>query len=88
MKIGEYEYEVLEKARSITLTNYLENIKWFNAEEIDGYLDPAELFPLIEDLFCEINSLNEKIEDLENKEKQESEYDLYDLWIENKEGII
>lgn len=87
MKIGEYEYEVLEKARSITLTNYLENVKWFDAENIDGYLDPEELFSLIEDLFCEIHSLNEKIEDLENKEIQDSEYDPHDLWLDNQAGV-
>ena len=63
MKVDETNFETFEKVRKITLTDY--EIKWFNAEEIDGYIDPDGMLAMIEDLLCEIDSLKEQAEDRE-----------------------
>lgn len=63
MIVNEYNYDILNKVSKITLTDY--EIKWFNAENIEGYIDPEGLFCMIEDLLCEIEYLQEKYEDLE-----------------------
>lgn len=63
MKVDETNFETFEKVRKITLTDY--EIKWFNAEEIDGYIDPDGMLAMIEDLLCEIDRLKEETEERE-----------------------
>lgn len=63
MIVNEYNFDILNKVSKITLTDY--EIKWFNAENIEGYIDPEGLFCMIENLLCEIEYLQEKYEDLE-----------------------
>ena len=63
MKVNESNYDIFERVRKITLTNY--EIKWFNAEEIDGYIDPEGMLAMIEDLVCEVDRLKEEAEDRE-----------------------
>lgn len=63
MIINEYNYEILDRVHKITSTDY--EIKWFNAENIEGYIDPEGLLCMIEDLLYEIDYLQEKYEDLE-----------------------
>ena len=62
MKVDESNFETLDRASKITLTNY--NIKWFDAENIDGYIDPDNVITMIDDLIYEIDYLKEKIEDI------------------------
>lgn len=62
MKVDESNYEILKKVSEITLTDY--EIKWFNAENIDGYIESDNLFYMIEDLLYELNHLEEEFEDL------------------------
>ena len=85
MRIDESNFETIQKASEITLTDY--NIYWKDAENVDGYIDTDDLVTIIQDLICEIEHKEEEIEDLKNQEK-ESEYDPYDLYMEHKEGIL
>lgn len=63
MRINEGNFDILDKASNITGTDY--NIRWFDAENISGYIDDDDLVSMIEDLVCEIDRLEEKIEDME-----------------------
>lgn len=63
MIVNESIYDILEKASNITLTNY--DIKWFDAENISGYIKEENLIDIIEDLILEVNRLEEEIEDIE-----------------------
>lgn len=63
MRVDESNYEILEKASKITVTDY--DIKWFDAENIDGYIDNDSIISMIEDLICEVGRLEERIDDLE-----------------------
>lgn len=67
MKLDQADLEILEKAGKKTMTNYWENVKWFNPKELDGYIDGDELIGIIEDLICEIDHLEEKAEDREQE---------------------
>ena len=62
MKVDESNYDILQRASEITSTNY--EIKWFDAENIDGHIDAIELVSIIEDLICEVDRLEEEIEDM------------------------
>jgi len=73
MIVDESNYETLDKVSKITLTDY--EIRWFNAENIDGYIDSYALFSMVEDLLLEIDRLEEKYKDLEND--LESNYKPY-----------
>lgn len=64
MKVDESNYETLDKVSKITLTDY--EIRWFDAENIDGYIDANNLFSMIEDLLSEIDKLEEENEDIKN----------------------
>ena len=63
MRIDENNFDILDKASNITGTDY--NIRWFDAENISGYIDDDDLVSMIEDLVCEIDRLEEKTEDME-----------------------
>lgn len=62
MKVGEDNYEIFEKVSKMTMTNY--EINWWDAENIKGYIDPDTMLYMIEDLICEVERLEEKIEDI------------------------
>lgn len=58
MKINEDNYELIKKASEITCMNY--EIKWIDAENIEGYIDNETLLSIINDLLIEIDKLSEK----------------------------
>lgn len=62
MKINENVFDIINKVHEITLTDY--EIKWFDAENIDGYIEPEILLNIIQDLICEIEHKEEEIEDI------------------------
>lgn len=64
MKIDEDNYWILQRASKITGTNY--GIKWFDAENIDGYIDTQDICPIIEDLIMEVDRLQEELDDLQD----------------------
>lgn len=66
MRIDEYVFEKIKKVEEKTMTDY--DIIWKDAENVEGYITADDLFTMVEDLLCEIDHLEEKIEDLENKE--------------------
>lgn len=61
MKVTEDNYDILQKVSKITNVDY--EIKWFDAENIDGYIDPEELLNMVEDLICEYDVKKEEFED-------------------------
>lgn len=62
MRVTPDNYETLKKASDITLVDY--DIKWFDAENIDGYIDNEGLLEMIEDLLVEYHHKEEELEDL------------------------
>lgn len=64
MIVNENNFEVIDRASKRTLTDY--GIKWFDAENISGYIENDSLISIIEDLLGEIEHLEEQIEDIEN----------------------
>ncbi len=80
MRIDEKTFNILDKASKITLTDY--EIKWFDKENKDGYIDNENLICAIEDLLLEIGYLHELIDDLKNKEYEDP--DSYERWEEHK----
>lgn len=59
MKLNEYDMNVISKAESITLIDY--QVRKF---EDEGYVDPYNLISALEDLLCEIENLQEKIDNV------------------------
>ena len=62
MRVTPDNYETLKKASDITLVDY--DIKWFDAENYEGYIDSEGLLSMIEDLIVEYNHKQEEIEDI------------------------
>lgn len=65
MIINENNYDILDRVSKITMTDY--DIRWFNAENIEGYIECNSMFNMIEDLLCE----------LEHKEEESENYKQY-----------
>ena len=63
MIVNENNFETLEKASKMTGTDY--EIKWFDAENIKGYIDSETLLSMVEDLIIEVDRLQEELEDME-----------------------
>jgi len=62
MIINETNYDIFNKVSKLTMTDY--EIKWFNAENIKGYIDNEGLICMISDLLLEVERLEEKVEDI------------------------
>lgn len=62
MKVTPDNYVILKKASDITLVDY--EIKWFDAEKFDGYIDSEGLLSMVEDLIVEYHHKEEELEDL------------------------
>lgn len=78
MKIDENVFDIINKVHEITLTDY--EIKWFDAENINGYIESDVLLNIIQDLICEIEHKEEEIEDI----KQDIESNYRHLTIEEQ----
>ena len=63
MIVDESNFETLDKVSKITDTDY--DIRWYDAENIKGYIDADEMLCMIDDLLYKIDSLQEKIYDIE-----------------------
>ena len=59
MKLTERDIEILETVQEITFTDY--DIKKIEKE---GYIDPYNLISALEDLLCEYDKIEEKIENV------------------------
>ena len=70
MKVNESNYDILKRVEDITNTDY--EIKWFDAENIDGYIESDSLISMIEDLIGKVENLEEEIEDI--KSDRDSNY--------------
>lgn len=65
MIINENNYNILDRVSKITMADY--DIRWFDAENIEGYIECNSMFNMIEDLLCE----------LEHKEEETENYKQY-----------
>ncbi len=63
MIIDESNQEIFEKVKKITLTEH--KIAILKNGEIKSYIDLEGMLDIIQDLLCEIDSLNEQIKDRE-----------------------
>ena len=63
MIVNEDNFDILERASKMTSTDY--EIKWFDAENIHGFISTDNLLSIIEDLMCEVDRLQEELEDME-----------------------
>ncbi len=71
MRINEDNYNIIDRAEKILFTEY--NKHWFDAENIDGYMDEEELLSIIENLCDEIERLQqptETVNDYPNEERE------------------
>lgn len=81
MKVDETVFETLNEVQKITGTDY--DIKWMDADNIDGFVFTDQLFSMIEDLICEIHNRDEKIEDI----KQDIEDNYTRVSVSSQVGI-
>ena len=63
MQVDESNYETLQKASDITCVDY--EIKWQDAENINGYIELESLVDMVKDLIYEYGVLKEKFEGLD-----------------------
>ena len=83
MKIGEAEYKIIKKASDINSVKY--EIKWTDAEKLEGYIDPEELLSMVEDLVFEYEYKEEELRDQEayceeyHVNRYRDEYDMYGI---------
>lgn len=83
MKVTEENYSILKKASDITNSEY--EIKWTDAENIEGYVDPEELLSIIEDLTMAYEDTEEELRSREqyceeyHVNRYKDEYDMYGL---------
>ena len=64
MKVDESNYDLFQRVSKATGTDY--DIKWFDAEDIDGYIDADNVLAMLEDLLYELGSAQEMIDDIKN----------------------
>ena len=64
MIVDESIFDVIEKAEKITLIRYTAKILWRDHENLDGYIYQDNLIEIIEDLICEVESLEELVGEL------------------------
>ena len=63
MIINESNVDILRRVSQLTLTDY--EVKWFNTDDIEGYINAEEIVYMIGDLINEIEQLEEKIRNME-----------------------
>lgn len=89
MKISEDNYETIKNAEEITGVD--SGIRWFDAENIEGYIDAQDLLAIISDLIVEYHRKEEELEDKENYCKewhQEKKVDWYDQYGISKQDFV
>lgn len=69
MRIDESNYLVIDRAERLLFTEYEK--RWFDAENIDGYIDNDTLIDIISDLCDEIELINEELEEEKNKYEED-----------------
>lgn len=62
MKIDESIFSTIKDVSDKTGTEY--DIKWYDAENIDGYVETETILCMFEDLIYEIDKLEERLDDL------------------------
>ena len=80
MKVNEDNYDILRKAEKITGVD--SDIRWFDAENIDGYIDEENLLSIIKDLIVEYHRKEEQLDDLEQDLRDNYEPRRYDPYEE------
>ncbi len=65
MKVDESNFDLLQKVSDSTNVDY--EIKWNDAENIDGYIELDALLDMLKDLLYELDVQKEKYDDLEHQ---------------------
>lgn len=68
MKVDESNFKILDRVSQITGTDY--EIKWFDAENVDGYIEEDSIISMLEDLIAEVGRLSEEKDDMERYYKE------------------
>lgn len=71
MKVDESNEAILNKASKYTKTNY---IKWFDAENIEGYIEQDDLIDIIDSLIYQI--------DMKDNDYRQLEIDVEENYIQ------
>ena len=67
MRVDESNFDIFDRVQNLCGYNY--NIAWTDSHNLKGMIHPDEMLSMIEDLICEIDRLEEKIEDREQEIK-------------------
>lgn len=79
MRINENNYNIIDRAEKILFTEY--DKRWFDAENIDGYIDEEQLLSIIEDLCNEIERLQQPTEIINDYPNEERDREIEVLRI-------
>ena len=81
MRIDESNWEVIDRAEKILFTDYEK--QWYDAENIDGYIETEELIQIIDDLCSKVDRLQEEKENQEEMIREHykpiSPYEFYGI---------
>lgn len=85
MRIDETNYAIIDRAEKLLFTDYEK--RWYDAENIDGYIEEETLLDIIDDLCSEIDRLQEQLEEQKEKHEEEikefykprSKYEMYGI---------
>lgn len=62
MRIDESNYKIINRISQLIGTDY--NIKWFDDNNVNGYINDDKVISMLEDLIGEIDKLEEEKEDI------------------------
>lgn len=71
MKIDDSNYLTIKSVSDITLVDY--EIKWYDAENNEGYIEEDSILAMLDDLMTEVHKKEEELEDL--KQDLEDNYE-------------
>ena len=72
MRIDDSNYLTIKNVLDITLVDY--DIKWYDAENHEGYIEEDSILSMLDDLMTEVHKKEEELEDL--KQEIEDNYEL------------
>lgn len=62
MKIDDSNYLTIKSVSDITLVDY--DIKWYDAENHEGYIEEDSILSMLDDLMAELHNKEEELQDL------------------------
>lgn len=83
MKIDDSNYLTIQNVVDITLVDY--EIKWYDAENNEGYIEEGSILAMLDDLIAEVHKKEEELEDL--KQEIEDNYELKKIDPYDENGV-